>query len=107
MSLAEVLDRAARAYAADAAATGCLVLEGTHCNDQDAREAACGYHVAAQDLIHQYIAKQHPLEADRLTDFVSTVMAGMSASARHGQGLDRLLSTARLAGAAISQALEP
>lgn len=105
LSLAEVLEHAARSYAADGTATGCLVLEGTRCNDKEAREASCGYHVAAQDLIRRRIAEQYPLEADRLADFVCTVMAGLSASARHGQGLDRLLDTARLAGLALAQAL--
>jgi TetR/AcrR family transcriptional repressor for divergent bdcA len=32
-------------------------------------------------------------------------MAGLSASARHGQSLERLLATARLAGMALAQAL--
>lgn len=104
-SLAEVLEQAARSYAADPGATGCLVLEGTRCNDPDARDAACGFHVAAQDVIRRSIAGHHPQEADRLADFVSTTMAGLSASARHGQSLDRLLATARLAGMALKQAL--
>jgi len=104
-ALAEVLMEAARYYAADASATGCMVLEGTHCDDPEARDLACGYHVAAQDLIRERIAAHYPQEADRLGDFVSTTMAGLSASARHGQSLDRLLATARLAGLAIAAAL--
>ena len=104
-SLAEVLVEAARFYAADATATGCLVLEGTRCNDREARDAALGFHVAAQALIRNAIAERYPQEADRLADFVCTTMAGLSASARHGQSLDRLLATARLAGNALSAAL--
>ena len=104
-SLAEVLVAAARFYAADATATGCLVLEGTRCNDREARDAALGFHVAAQALIRNAIAERYPQEADRLADFVCTTMAGLSASARHGQSLDRLLATARLAGNALSAAL--
>lgn len=104
-SLAEVLEQAARSYAADPTATGCLVLEGTRCNDPEARDAACGFHVEAQDVIRRSIAERYPQEADRLADFVTTTMAGLSASARHGQGLDRLLATARLAGMALRQAL--
>jgi len=106
-ALAEVLVEAARHYAADPGATGCMVLEGTRSNDPEARDAACGYHAAAQDLIREHIAARYPQEADRLADFVSTTMAGLSASARHGQSLDRLLATARLAGLAIAQALAP
>lgn len=104
-SLAQVLEHAARSYAADPHATGCMVLEGTRANDPEARGAACGFHAAAQDVIRRCIAEQYPQEADRLADFVCTTMAGLSASARHGQGLDRLLATARLAGEAIKQAL--
>jgi TetR/AcrR family transcriptional repressor for divergent bdcA len=101
-SLAEVLMEAARYYAADANATGCMVLEGTRSNDPQAREAAFGFHIAAQDVIRNTIAERYPQEADSVTDFVCTTMAGLSASARHGQGLDRLLATARLAGKALA-----
>ena len=101
-SLAEVLVAAARAYA-DPEASGCLVLEGTHSNEAQAREAACVFHVAAQDAIRRFIAERHPEDADRLSDFVCTTMAGLSASARHGQSLERLEATARLAGTALMQ----
>jgi TetR/AcrR family transcriptional repressor for divergent bdcA len=104
-SLAEVLMEAARYYAADANATGCMVLEGTRSNDPQARDAALGFHMAAQDVIRNTIAERYPEEADRLTDFVCTTMAGLSASARHGQGLDRLLATAQLAGKALAGVL--
>jgi len=45
------------------------------------------------------------VEAERLTDFVSTTMAGLSAKARNGHGLDQLLASARLAGLAVAQTL--
>lgn len=105
ISLAQVLEQAARSYAADPTTTGCMVLEGTRCNDLEAREAACGFHVAAQDAIRNRIARHCPREADRLADFVSTTMAGLSASARHGQSLSRLLASAQLASAVIAQVL--
>lgn len=104
-SLGEVLVAAARCYAADATATGCMVLEGTRCNDPEARDAARGFHIAAQEFIRSTIAERYPQEADQLADFVCTTMAGLSASARHGQGLDRLLATARLAGLALAHVL--
>ncbi len=104
-SLASVLEEAARRYAADPAAAGCLVLEGTRCNDREAREAAQALHAAAEEMIRAYVAARHPQEADRITDFVGTTMAGMSAKARNGHGLDRLLATARLAGLALSRTL--
>ena len=104
-SLTAVLEEAARRYAADPSAAGCLVLEGTHCNDPEARETACAIHAAAEDMVRRYIAVRHPEEAERLTDFVSATMAGLSAKSRNGYGLDRLLATARLAGRAIAQVL--
>lgn len=104
-SLALVLEQAARCYAADPHACGCMVLEGTRCNDPEARAAAGRLHQAAQAFIRQRIAVQYPQEADRLADFISTTMAGLSASARHGQSLERLLESARLAGLALAQAL--
>ncbi len=51
------------------------------------------------------IAARYPQEAGHLADFVCTTMVGMSASARHGQSLERLLATARLAGVALAQAI--
>jgi TetR/AcrR family transcriptional repressor for divergent bdcA len=104
-SLASMLEEAARRYAADPDTTGCLVLEGTRSNDREAREAACIFHAAAEDMIRLYIAARYPEEAVRLTDFVSTTMAGLSAKARNGHGLDRLLASARLAGLAVAQTL--
>ena len=102
-SLAEVLEAAARLYAAEAA--GCLVIEGTRCNDPAAREAARVFHLAAQDRIRRYIAVRHPEEAERVTDFLTTIMAGLSAQAREGMSLDRLLATSSLAATTIAKTL--
>ncbi len=104
-ALAALLEEAARRYAADPAAPGCLVLEDTRCNDEQAREAAVALNRAAEGMIRDYIAARHPEEAARVADFVSTTMSGLSAKARNGHGLDQLLATARLAGAALRQAL--
>jgi TetR/AcrR family transcriptional regulator, repressor for divergent bdcA len=103
--LGAMLEEAARRYAADPAAAGCLVLEGTRCNDQEAREAARAFNLAAEGVIRDYIAARHPEEAERVTDFVSTTMSGLSAKARNGHGLDQLLATARLASVALAQVL--
>lgn len=101
--LAAVLEEAARRYAADPNAAGCLVVEGARCADPDARTAAATFLSAAEAMMHSYIAARRPEEADRLTDYMSTFMAGLSASARRGHDLERLLVTARLAGAAIAK----
>ena len=104
-ALTAVLEEAARRYAADPTAAGCLVLEGTRCNDQAAREAALAFNLAAEAAIRSYIAARYPEDADRITDFVSTTMSGLSAKARNGHSADRLLATARLAGLALEAVL--
>ncbi|MDO9368736.1 MAG: TetR/AcrR family transcriptional regulator [Sphingopyxis sp.] len=103
--LAAMLEEAARRYALDPAAGGCLVLEGTRCNDEAAREAARVLNRGAEAFIRDYIAARHPEEADRVTDFVATTMSGLSAKARNGHDLPRLLATARLAGRVLVQIL--
>jgi TetR/AcrR family transcriptional repressor for divergent bdcA len=104
-ALAALLEEAARRYAADPEAAGCLVLEGTRCNDRDARETARALNRAAEDVIRDYIAARHPEQAARVADFVSTTMSGLSAKARNGHGLDQLLATARLGALALAPAL--
>lgn len=103
--LAAVLEEAARYYAANPQAAGCLVLEGVRCDDREAREAARAYNLAAEDVIRTYLAARCPERAEQLTDFVSTTMSGLSAKARSGHGVDQLLSTARLAGLAVAQSV--
>lgn len=104
-TLTALLEEAARRYAADPAAPGCLVLEGTRCTDQEAREAAIAFNRSAENMIRDYIAVRHPEQAASVADFVSTTMSGLSAKARHGHSLDQLLTTARIAGLALKQAL--
>jgi TetR/AcrR family transcriptional repressor for divergent bdcA len=103
--LAALLEGAARRYAAEPTMAGCMVVEGTRCHDAEAREAARAYNVAAEAVIRDYVAARHPEEAERVTDFVATTMFGLSAKARGGHGLDKLLSTARLAGSALASAI--
>ncbi len=103
-ALAAVLEEAARRDAADPAAAGCLVIEGTRCNAPEAREAARALSSASEEKIRRFVAATHPDAAERLADYVVTVMTGLSGMARQGHGLDRLLATARIAGQAIAQA---
>jgi len=104
-ALTAVLEDAARRFAADPDATGCMVLEGIHCIDTEARCTAQAHHANSDSTLCRYIAERHPGEARHLADFMSTTLAGLSAMARNGQSLDRLLATARLAGGAIEQTL--
>jgi TetR/AcrR family transcriptional repressor for divergent bdcA len=103
--LRAVLEEAARRYAADPEATGCLVVEGVRSNAPEARNAACGFQRDAETVIRAYIAARYPDKADAVTDFVGATMAGMSAKARAGVSLDRLMSMAKLAEKAIEQEL--
>ncbi|WP_431267071.1 TetR/AcrR family transcriptional regulator [Dankookia sp. P2] len=104
-ALAALLEEAARRYAADPAAAGCLVIEGARCNDPEARQAARVLSTAAEDRIRDFVAATQPEAAGHLADYVLTLMTGLSAMAREGHDLDRLLGTARLAGQAIPHAL--
>ena len=99
--LAAVLEEAARRYAANPSATGCIALEGCRCNDQEAQAIARAAQAASANLMREYIAARHPLVADRLTDYVSTTMFGLSAMARFGLEPDRLVATARIASLAL------
>ncbi|KQZ73672.1 TetR family transcriptional regulator [Sphingopyxis sp. Root214] len=105
VALAAMLEEAARRYASGPAAGGCLVLEGTRCSDEDAREAARALNLGAESFIRDYIAARHPDAANEVTDFVATTMSGLSAKARSGHDLPRLLATARLAGSALEKTL--
>ncbi len=104
-SLIAVLQEAARRYVADPAAAGCLVLEGVHCQDADARgRLANGMprQEPKSSSISPAIARKDAL---RVTDYMDTLMLGLSAKAREGDSLPRLLETVRLAGLALEHIL--
>jgi TetR/AcrR family transcriptional repressor for divergent bdcA len=103
-ALAELLDVAARLYAADPAA-GCLAIEGTRCNDPEARQAARALTTAAEDTIRRFVGATHPEAAGRLADYVVTMMTGLSGMARAGLHRDRVIATAHLAGLALEEGL--
>lgn len=103
--LSAVLEDAAVRYTASPQASGCLAIEGTRCNDMDARNAARNLTSAARDVIHRFVATTHPEVADVLADYTVTVMSGLSAMAREGVGRDRILRTASLATAAYRDTL--
>ncbi|UYO94632.1 TetR/AcrR family transcriptional regulator [Pollutimonas sp. M17] len=103
--LTAMLEEAARRYAADPAATGCIVLEGCRSSDEEARALARAAHSAAVAMVRSYIAARHPSAAAQLTEYISTLMIGLSAQARAGKGLDTLLETVRVAGLAVASTL--
>lgn len=101
-ALSALLEESARRYGCSQTCTGCLVIEGTRCTDKGAREAANKFHSAAEEKIHRFIGARYPQDAGRLTDFISTVMSGLSIKARQGHGVEQLLASARLAAQALS-----
>jgi TetR/AcrR family transcriptional repressor for divergent bdcA len=104
-AVADLLEEAARRYAADASAGGCLVVEGLRSRDDCARDAAKDLNRAAEDAIRTYVAARHPAQAAQVVDFVATTMFGLSAKARDGHSLAQLLATARMAASTVAQAL--
>lgn len=75
-----------------------MVLEGIHSHDPLARDIAVQYYHAAETTIYDYIARRHPQSAQCVTDFMSTVMSGLSAKAQEGHSIEQLCATAALAG---------
>lgn len=61
-----------------------MVLEGIHSHDPQARDIAVQYYHAAETTIYDYIARRHPQSAQCVTDFMSTVMSGLSAEGTGG-----------------------
>lgn len=82
-----------------------MAIKLCNSDDREAREAACEIHQAAETMIRDFIARQYPDQAERLTDFMVTVMAGLSASARAGYSEARLRETVRLCTDVLEQAL--
>ncbi|WP_247150909.1 TetR/AcrR family transcriptional regulator [Escherichia coli] len=104
--LVEVLKEAARRYSQNGGCAGCMVFEGIHSHDPQARDIAVQYYHAAETTIYDYIARRHPQSAQCVTDFMSTVMSGLSAKAREGHSIEQLCATAALAGEAIKTILK-
>lgn len=75
-----------------------MVLEGIHSHDPQARDIAVQYYHAAETTIYDYIARRHPQSAQCVTDFMSTVMSGLSAKAREGHSIEQLCATAAWRG---------
>ena len=101
-ALAELLESAARTYAQDPEQRGCLVLEATRGNDQ-AESALLARRTAKRRRaqMREFVAHTHPQLAHPVTDYVTSVMSGLSASAREGMSEVRLVEVARAAVAGL------
>ncbi|MBY3195171.1 TetR/AcrR family transcriptional regulator [Rhizobium laguerreae] len=100
-ALSEVLKDAAEKYTANNGSGGCLAIEGTKCNDMDARSAALTLTSAARSTICRFIAATHPDVAESTADYMVAVMSGLSAVAREGYGSHRVIQIAELAATAL------
>ena len=102
-ALADLLERAARTYTCDPERRGCLVLEAARGN-RESESAVMARRIAEgrRAQVRAFVAGTHPEVADVATDFISTVMSGLSASAREGMGEARLLNVSRAAAESIN-----
>lgn len=105
-ALTDLLERAARSYSHDPERTGCLVLEAARGNGES-ESAVLAREVAERRRaqIREFVARTHPRKASAVTDYVSTVMSGLSGSAREGMSAARLLKVARTAGVGLAALL--
>lgn len=100
-ALAELLERAAKTYSRDPDCLGCLVLEAAR-GRVNTESAVLARKVAQsrRNMIKTFVAGSRPDVAQDVTDFVSSVMSGLSASAREGMSEARLVKIAH--GASFS-----
>ena len=105
-ALGELLTNAARRDARDAQPLGCMVIEATRADDAAARDAALVCAQSTVDAIHTFVARTHPTLAAPLSDYMNTVLFGLSAMARAGVTAERLVTIARNATLAVSAMLE-
>lgn len=103
--IAALLEAAARTYAANPKARGCLVLEALR-GGSESGEIAGRMAGAKTTVLHDFIAARCPDQADAVTDAVGTTMAGLSACARQGWSAQRLLAVARTATTGIRALLD-
>ena len=101
-ALTDLLEGAARTYAAHPERRGCLVLEAARgVDDSDSAKLARRVAESRRAQIRAFVAVSHPDAAGLVTDFVASTMSGLSASAREGMDEERLVAVARTAAAAL------
>jgi TetR/AcrR family transcriptional repressor for divergent bdcA len=104
-ALTELLRTAARIYAANPAAPGCMVLEAARGADAIAAAQARCWKDKSVDRVRDYLTPDHPDQALPVADYMVAVMSGLSSDARDGKPIERLLAIADMAGLALEAAL--
>ncbi len=105
-ALTDLLEQAARTYAKNPQQRGCLVLEAARGNDtQEAVLIARRIAELRRKQIRDFVARENRQAAAAVTDYMASVLSGLSASAREGTSVARLLSIARAASAGVAELL--
>ncbi len=105
-TLTDLLETAARVYAADPRATGCLVLESARASgDPQSAAKAQALKAASRSRVGAFVAKTHPEVADLVGDYVVSAMSGLSAGAREGWTEERLVAVAGMSAQAVAAML--
>ena len=98
----------ARAYSANSAARGCLVMETLRASGDDEILAMARTMVDARSRgLRELIARTHPGAVQAVDDYVLSALSGLSACARQGLSLERLTSIASAASVGASSLLKP
>lgn len=107
-ALIDILQLAAHRFAApgrdnrDARRGGCLILEaGLNCSDPLVADRIRKARLALAAVLYRGISRERPANAPILTDYIMLQLAGLSALAREGVEVERLLAVARLAGVTL------
>lgn len=106
-AIGDLLETAARIYAADPQATGCLVLEAARASgDPQSAARAQAVKSASREYVRAFVAQTHAGQADLIADYVVSMMSGLSAGAREGWNAERLGAVARMSAPLITAMLE-
>ena len=104
--LTDLFAAVARAYGANAAARGCLIMETLRAGGHgDVLAMAQSLVDARSEKLRAFIGRSHPHAVQAVDDYVRSALSGLSASARQGWSVERLTSVARAASAGAASLL--
>lgn len=106
--LSDLFVTVAQAYAANAAARGCLVME-TLRGGGNAEVLAMVQSLAdaRSEKLRAFVGRSHPDAVEAVDDYVKSALSGLSACAREGWSVERLTRIARAASAGAATLLVP
>lgn len=105
--LGALLGAAAELYARDAEGIGCMVMEAARdAGESGLCETARRLRAESRQVVRDYVATQHPDQADMLADFTIITLTGLSSAARGGMGHPALVHAARIAAKGVAAELK-